>query len=143
MDKICTRCKLPRSIEEFPWNGTDRHGNKRRNPACLYCRRIEASAYYKANRERIDIRRAATAKDDYYKRKYGITQKDRDELVEAQKGMCSLGHPTIEFNIDHDHITGKRRGLLCPSCNKGLGFFEDDVERLGLAIEYLKSSRDD
>lgn len=41
------------------------------------------------------------------------------------------------FSVDHDHITGKFRGILCTSCNAGLGLFKDDVERMKKAITYL------
>ena len=40
--------------------------------------------------------------------------------------------------IDHDHKTGEFRGILCDSCNKGLGFFYDNIDSLTRAIDYLK-----
>ncbi len=39
--------------------------------------------------------------------------------------------------VDHDHITNSFRGHICPNCNRGLGVFQDDVNRLERAIRYL------
>lgn len=45
----------------------------------------------------------------------------------------------ISLHLDHDHETGKIRGLLCGNCNRGLGVFKDSVKFLELATEYLKA----
>ena len=45
----------------------------------------------------------------------------------------------VEPVIDHCHSTGKFRALLCGDCNKGLGFFKDDIHRLENAITYLNN----
>jgi hypothetical protein len=42
------------------------------------------------------------------------------------------------LGVDHDHITGKVRGLLCNDCNLGIGHFKDNIEKLKLAIKYLE-----
>lgn len=47
------------------------------------------------------------------------------------------GQPLDSVAIDHDHVTGNIRGLLCNGCNKGLGLFKDDVNILQKAKEYL------
>jgi len=78
----------------------------------------------------------------YNIQKYGITIDEYDALLEAQDGCCAVCgtlYPGKQgrFCVDHDHTTGKIRGLLCATCNLGLGHFQDDVERLQLAIDYL------
>jgi len=52
------------------------------------------------------------------------------------------GNLVLDLHVDHDHITGALRGLLCSACNTGLGFFRDHPELLKRAIEYLNQSAD-
>lgn len=65
-----------------------------------------------------------------------------EQVVEAylsQAGKCALCSVDLgdSYNRDHDHATGMFRGLLCTSCNLGLGYFKDNVEALKKAIVYL------
>jgi hypothetical protein len=53
------------------------------------------------------------------------------------KKTCSK-NDRKQFPVDHDHKTGKIRGILCDSCNRGIGIFKDDVNKLNEAIQYLK-----
>lgn len=74
-------------------------------------------------------------------KKYGITVDEYDELLRQPTcAICreSFG-PELKPNLDHCHATGRIRGVLCTFCNKGLGQFQDNIERLLGAIAYLKS----
>ncbi len=79
-------------------------------------------------------------------RRFGITQEQYEAILKKQDGLCAIcskpqGSGTNQdkrLAVDHDHKTGKIRGLLCTNCNPGLGFFKDDIVFLKRAIEYLE-----
>ncbi len=78
---------------------------------------------------------------------YGLSMEDYNKLFDQQESKCKLCNR--EFNkedshdirIDHDHKTGKVRGLLCHKCNVALGLFDEDICRLLNAAKYLEESR--
>lgn len=88
---------------------------------------------------------------DYYKywslqKKYGLSREDFNSLVVDQKGECAICGEVLgeTLDVDHNHITGKVRGLLCNNCNRGLGFFNEDFRLLRKASIYLaQHSADD
>jgi len=97
----------------------------------------------------------ADARRDYKLRaKYGISIQEYNELFEKQGGRCAIcGQketktqsrgkgliPTIDsLQVDHDHETGKIRGLLCYRCNTGIGKLFDNPRLLRKAADYLDS----
>jgi hypothetical protein len=82
-------------------------------------------------------------------RKYGLTGSQVDAMRNSQGGKCAIcgrheselpqGKVTGRLHIDHCHNTNEVRGLLCYSCNYGLGHFRDSPEIMALAIAYLKN----
>lgn len=79
---------------------------------------------------------------------YGLTIEQADAMVAAQGNLCAIcGEPpkpdgvrsASRLHIDHDHESGRVRGLLCNHCNRGIGAFRDRPELLELAILYLRS----
>jgi hypothetical protein len=85
----------------------------------------------------------------HLRHKYGLTPDAYDELHQAQGGRCavcgreeSTRHPgtgeTFSLAVDHDHRTGRLRGLLCRHCNLALGYVGDSVETLEALVRYLK-----
>ena len=85
--------------------------------------------------------------DTYYKRVYGISVEEYLDLAEKQNFVCSLcGKPNFSMGVnhsgclvvDHDHKTGKVRGLLCHNCNRALGLLHDDPALIQRASEYVK-----
>lgn len=77
------------------------------------------------------------------KYRYGITKEQYEERLLNQKNCCAIclstevGRKHTAFHVDHNHYTGKIRGLLCDKCNRGLGYFNDDPDVLQKAVEYL------
>lgn len=88
----------------------------------------------------------AGKRNDNLKRLYGITEEAYQVLLEAQHYVCKIcGAPygskkRANLCVDHDHQTGRIRGLLCESCNKMLGFSNDNPTLLLRAIQYLKGN---
>jgi hypothetical protein len=76
----------------------------------------------------------------HLKRRYGISAVEFDELVRQQNGVCPICNKFGPEHVDHDHVTGRIRGVLCFNCNGGLGQFGDDSERLVRAQLYLDCS---
>lgn len=79
-------------------------------------------------------------------KKYGITVADYEARLAAQSGACAIcrssfnvhrGTTAVRLAVDHDHVTGRVRGLLCSRCNTGLGLFGDNPTLLRDAIAYL------
>jgi hypothetical protein len=87
------------------------------------------------------VSRYHQSKDFKMRKQYGISLLEYDEMLEKQGNRCliCLNKPTIKkrLSIDHCHETGKVRGLICNSCNLGLGCFKDKIESLHNAVAYL------
>jgi hypothetical protein len=74
--------------------------------------------------------------------KYKITEDIFQNILSSQENKCQIcKNPFSDINkiqVDHDHDTGKVRGLLCIKCNTGIGKLNEDIKILESAIEYLK-----
>jgi Recombination endonuclease VII len=85
-------------------------------------------------------RHHGSTREYHLRRRYGITQKDFEELLAEQGGVCAIcGAPDPE-HVDHEHVSGYVRGVLCFNCNGGLGQFRDSIQYLDRAIDYLKGT---
>lgn len=161
--RLCSTCKTRKPIAEFGLLSSSPDGISLRCKSCTRAsgvnsryrnldavrakEREEYPAMYAKNREKL-LRRAGR---DRLATRYGMTIEKRQEMFDAQGGLCPIcdrimqipdgPRPKIVANIDHDHSTGKIRGLLCQSCNTGLGLFSDDTNRLAAAIRYLEHHR--
>lgn len=77
------------------------------------------------------------------KKRYGLTPEQFIKLSDSQGGLCAICKRIMNgICIDHDHETGKVRGLLCRNCNTGLGMFEENIEFLRLCITYIEKHKE-
>ncbi|MFI5620163.1 endonuclease VII domain-containing protein [Streptomyces sp. NPDC051567] len=74
----------------------------------------------------------------HLKRKCGITEAERDEMIAARGGVCLICLKAPAVHVDHCHKTGRVRGVLCFNCNTGLGLLKEDPDRARRAAEYLE-----
>ncbi len=117
---------------------------ERRAAMTVEQRRIIDRKFWDANPEKLMLKRLRRSM-----RKYGITIADWHRMFDAQGGVCAIcrrpettgqyGKPS-RLSVDHCHETGRVRGLLCRSCNRGIGNLSDDPLRLRSAAEYLEAS---
>lgn len=82
--------------------------------------------------------------DKYLRSVYGITRQQYEEMLQIQNNCCLICGCSFEHSpplVDHDHGTGKVRGILCSPCNNLLGMAKDKISILNSAIQYLKFSQ--
>lgn len=89
----------------------------------------------------------AEQRREYDKKKnlsrYGLSTDDYNAMYESQGGRCAICTDYhVRLHVDHDHVTGKVRALLCTRCNPGLGYFRESSSLLSAAIEYLRKHAD-
>ena len=106
--KLCLHCGLPI---------TNRVRNAELHPECVEPR----------------------ARHAHLKRKFDLSLWQYEALLQSQQNACAICQSQSDtLHVDHDHLSGAVRGLLCGHCNRGIGLFRDSTERLERAIEYLR-----
>lgn len=80
-------------------------------------------------------------------RHYGLKRPEYDRMLADQGGVCAIcGTDNWGNNrgpsVDHDHVTGKIRGLLCANCNSSLGFLRDSIEVATRVVQYLRRHKE-
>jgi hypothetical protein len=95
-----------------------------------------------AYRARLRDAKRTNARRSFLKVKYGISLEDYDAMLARQGGVCAAcknkKRRSERLCVDHCHVTGKVRGLLCRNCNFGLGLFRDDADLVEAAAAYLR-----
>lgn len=104
-------------------------------------RRESNRKYYYSKPEVRERKRYITYKNRI-KRLFGMSLDDYAAVFKEQGGRCKICPETDKLVIDHDHVTGKVRGILCRKCNHGLGCFRDNTDYLKGAIDYLNASKE-
>lgn len=128
----CNRCYAFKTKENFYVNKTYKRGFAN---TCKECVSERSRKNYKTDPEKYRAK--------LYKQKYGITVEEYNDLWEKQGGLCAIcgidhNGARQHFAVDHNHDTGEVRGLLCNSCNYGLGQFKDSPAVMSAALQYLE-----
>ncbi len=124
--KWCPDCGTVKSMDEFP-----RHRSARLGRA-LYCKPCHI------NRGNASRERHGGHRNYHLNRRYGITAAEADAILAEQGGLCAICRTSPAAHVDHNHATGRVRGLLCFNCNGGLCQFKDQIDVLNAAVRYLK-----
>jgi uncharacterized protein YbaR (Trm112 family) len=149
MTKYCPKCEKNLSVDLF-------NKSNRRDGYQTYCRSchnyMQRQKYnndpeQKLKRQVRERKRKSlnplAKKDSELKRIYGISINDYLNMFEKQNMVCKICKQEcktkLSLSVDHDHATGKIRGLLCNRCNRAIGMFEDSPELLKMAARYLEN----
>lgn len=155
--KKCSGCNLLLDFDKFR---KDKHNKDGLDYYCKICKSSKEKHRHQMSPEirkgindRWKDKRRKYYSDEDRKRKYkdlelqrtfGITIDSFEELLSKQKGVCSIckdDEKSIRnkhLAVDHDHTTGKVRGLLCSNCNRAIGLLKDNIQIIRRAAEYLE-----
>jgi DNA-directed RNA polymerase subunit RPC12/RpoP len=133
--KLCTKCGEVKSIDDYYNNSTRVDGK------AVHCK----ACWEKEYREKSPEKR----KRSQLLVKYGVTWEDYLDVLDLQGYKCAICKRELNVmgdrkeknnsaHVDHNHSTGKPRGILCAECNSGLGYFKESIDILNSAITYLE-----
>lgn len=142
--RVCSVCNTFHPWDKFSWKRAARYQDKEpklhqiKQPKCKECAHTETLAWRKT-------KTADELKDLYLKRTYGISLENYNELLIEQNCRCAICSKELDVDswggdspvVDHCHTYGHVRGILCNECNRGLGYFRDNINALAQAISYL------
>ena len=147
MMHVCPQCEEEKARSEFylKKNIQKKNGLRARATPCKECLKRKKKDNYEFYRDKQENWRL--------KNFYGIDKDEYNRMLEAQGGTCLIckksGHirrknsRPIALAVDHNHETGKIRGLLCINCNSGIGKLGDSITMLKKAIKYLEETDED
>ena len=139
----CCSCKQIKPHSEFHKDKNIKRFNCAYN--CKVCATTSAKKHH-AKRMLEEPAYALSKKNNYYKTRYGLTFEQYTKKLKLQK-YCAIcltkliaGDPNV--HLDHNHKTGAIREFLCTNCNRGLGHFHEDINKMKSGISYLKKHGD-
>jgi hypothetical protein len=149
--KVCKKCNVPKQLTEFHLRKRAKDGRQR---WCRDCANAQARLWNKNNPtyywRRIE-RNPDYFRNQKLKHLYGLNPEQHKALFDSQNGACAICHQpekrrlngkAAPLVVDHDHSTGKVRGLLCCACNAALAVIEN-IEWSKKAMQYLRSNGKD
>jgi hypothetical protein len=153
--KVCRRCHEDLDLSSYSKDKSARDGLQK---LCKACDSKKGRAYYNKNKENILYKQKKhpryksrlTSKTNRYSRVnrvYNLSPFEYDSLIISQDSKCAICglKSLVSLSVDHNHdcCNGRTscgecvRGLLCNRCNLGLGAFDDNIDKLLQAIDYL------
>lgn len=123
--KWCPECDGVKPVVDFPRNRAQKSG------VGTYCK----PCHNRIVRENKELH--GGARNYHLRRRYGITAEHFDAMAAEQGGLCAICREAPGDQVDHDHVTGRVRGLLCFNCNGALGQFRDRRDLMLRAVAYL------
>lgn len=162
--KACTKCGKVKLLSEFY---RKKYKGKRKTSiyVCSWCKECKLNwqkehfqkakpqiqksrrKFYSKNKKKIAVANAKRNKKNGWayriKARYGITAEQYYQMLKNQNGGCWICGRTPKIrrlHIDHNHKSGKVRGLLCMRCNRGLSWYGDSPIRLHKAAQYLEEN---
>jgi hypothetical protein len=150
----CPKCDKDKQSFDF---GRDRGRKSGRSLWCKLCNNKRNTQWNKDNIEKVRKYQALWKSQNpekmenfslssHLRRSYNIDIEGYKRLLSEQDDGCAICgtkkcRTGYRLAIDHDHMTGKIRGLLCQSCNIGIGGLKDDIELLKKALKYLEKHK--
>jgi hypothetical protein len=122
----CPACRQRKPADGFPRNRSTKNGR------ATYCKPCHNRIIAENLR-----RQHGSGRNFQLKRRYGVDAVQVEWMILQQGGVCALCGEANPKHVDHDHRSGKVRGILCFNCNKGLGKAEDGLDVLRRAMDYL------
>ena len=148
--KVCSKCKQTKDISNFYFR---KDASCFRNECKECLKKVSKKNYFKKwdeNKIKHNVHYHTKRRYERVFKKYNITEAQYNSLLKKQNNTCAIcklpmklygSFKKVYLHVDHDHKTGKVRGLLCNCCNMGIGNLKDDINLLYNAIEYLKRNR--
>lgn len=152
----CRRCKVQKALNEYSTHKLRKNGTWSLRANCKPCNVIAVSEWYQKHKEhtrrqmRERYRKHAHVRErirnEGFKKAYGITVDQYDEMLKAQNYQCAIckepqSNFKRRFDIDHCHKTKKIRGICCIRCNRGIGLLQDDPKLLRFAANYIEKNK--
>ena len=138
-ERTCNKCGVTKPLTDYYKSG--RKDPEARAYECKECTKARVKRANKLDPDR--------ARDRHYRRTYGISLADFNRMVLSQGSKCACcgtdkpGGKHNQWSVDHNHVTGAVRQLLCKDCNIVLGIVEDSPEHLQRLIDYIIKHKDE
>lgn len=134
----CTNCNQVKCLSDFHKCSTLPSGVKN---MCKVCVKAYMHEWHKVRPPMPTMQ----SRDKHLRQRYGFDHAEYERLLMMQGGCCAIcdttepGKGFRHFHIDHNHTSGRVRGLLCARCNQAVGLFKEDKKSIQRALSYLEA----